>query len=129
MYTIGQLSEATGVPASTIRFWERKGLLPDAPRTGGQRRYDEHAATEVASLLLCQEAGFTLAEIRRMADELGCRPTTWRTFVKDKLRDIEQRQAQLEHARELLDHALDCRHDTILQCPEYLRLVRSRLPR
>ena len=128
MFTIGQLSEATGVPASTIRFWERRGLLPVADRQGGQRRYTDAALTEVATLLLCQEAGFTLAEIREVNDELATRTDSWRDFIRAKITDIERDQARLAHARELLEHALDCHHQVLSECPDFLAVVASRLP-
>ncbi|WP_208115692.1 MerR family transcriptional regulator [Labedaea rhizosphaerae] len=128
MLTIGQLSEATGVPASTIRFWERRGLLPLAQRRGGQRRYTEAALTQVATLLLCQEAGFTLAEVCQIEDELATRTDTWRDFIRAKITDIERDQARLAHARTLLEHALECHHEVLGECPDFQAVVASRLP-
>jgi DNA-binding transcriptional MerR regulator len=128
MLTIGQLSEATGVPASTIRFWERKGLLPLAERRGGQRRYTDTAVTDVATLLLCQEAGFTLAEVREIEDELATRTDTWRDFIRAKIADIERDQARLAHAKTLLQHALECHHEVLGECPDFQAVVASRLP-
>jgi DNA-binding transcriptional MerR regulator len=128
MLTIGQLSEATGVPSSTIRFWERKGLLPTAERRGGQRRYTDTAVTQVATLLLCQEAGFTLAEVREIEDELATRTDTWRDFIRAKVADIERDQARLAHAKTLLEHALECRHEVLGECPDFQAVVASRLP-
>ena len=128
MFTIGELAEATGVPASTIRFWERKGLLPVAERRGGQRRYTDAALMEVATLLLCQEAGFTLAEIGRIEDELATRTDTWRDFVRAKITDIERDQARLAHAKTLLEHALECHHEVLGECPDFQAVVASRLP-
>jgi DNA-binding transcriptional MerR regulator len=128
MLTIGQLSEATGVPASTIRFWERKGLLPLAERRGGQRRYTDTAVTDVATLLLCQEAGFTLAEVREIEDELATRTDTWRDFIRAKIADIGRDQARLAHAKTLLEHALECHHEVLGECPDFQAVVASRLP-
>ena len=64
LLTIGQLSAETGVPTSTIRFWERKGLLIPDHRQSGQRRYTSGAVRSVAMLRLLQEVGLTLADIR-----------------------------------------------------------------
>jgi DNA-binding transcriptional MerR regulator len=75
MLTIGQLSTATGVPTSTIRFWERKGLLRPARREQGQRRYSEDDLSAIGMVLVCQEAGFTLAEIGQMQRERAAKPT------------------------------------------------------
>jgi MerR family redox-sensitive transcriptional activator SoxR len=125
--TIGQLAKATGVPTSTIRFWERRGLLAPQARLAGQRRYSEDAAHQVGLLLLCQDAGFTLAEIQRMIAQRATDPTTWRRLVEDKMVDVESSLAKLHKAYELLSHALDCHHDDILSCPDFQEAVRHRV--
>jgi DNA-binding transcriptional MerR regulator len=119
LLTIGQLARETGVPDSTIRFWERKGLLAPTLRQGGQRRYALSAIATVAMLRLCQETGFSLADIRRLRDERAVTPRSWRRLVQEKLADVERQITALDHARELLTHALRCRHDDILACPSF----------
>jgi len=119
LLTIGELSGATGVPGSTIRFWERKRLLSPALRQGGQRRYEPSAVSHVAMLRLCQEAGFTLADIRRLIEERAITPSSWRGLVHEKLTDVERQITALEHARGLLAHALDCHHEDLLACPGF----------
>jgi DNA-binding transcriptional MerR regulator len=119
LLTIGQLARETGVPDSTIRFWERKGLLAPTLRQGGQRRYEPSAIATVAMLRLCQETGFTLADIRRLRDERAVTPRSWRRLIQEKLADVERQITALDHARELLAHALRCRHDDILACPSF----------
>ena len=105
LLTIGQLAAETGVPSSTIRFWERKGLLAPAGRRSGQRRYEPTAARSLALLRLCQEAGLTLADIRRFRDERAVTPGSWHTLVEQKLADVERQITALEHARKLNSHA------------------------
>jgi len=119
LLTIGQLAAETGVLSSTIRFWERKGLLAPARRQSGQRRYEATAARSVALLRLCQEAGLTLADIRRLRDERAVTPRSWHTLVEQKLADVERQITALEHARKLLSHAATCRHDDLLACPGF----------
>ena len=119
LLTIGQLAAATGVPSSTIRFWERKGLLAPARRQSGQRRYEATEARSVALLRLCQEAGLTLADIRRFRDERAVTPGSWHTLVEQKLADVEHQITALEHARKLLSHAATCHHDDLLTCPGF----------
>jgi DNA-binding transcriptional MerR regulator len=119
LLTIGQLARETGVPDSTIRFWERKGLLAPTLRQGGQRRYEPSAIATVAMLRLCQETGFTLADIRRLRDERAVTPRSWRRLIQEKLADVERQITALDHARGLLAHALRCRHDDILACPSF----------
>lgn len=80
--TIGELSKRTGVPSSTLRYWERVKVLPGAMRISGQRRYTADAVNLVEVLKLAQLSGFSLAEMRRLLH--GFRPETpaaerWRT--------------------------------------------------
>src|SRR6201996_2795427 len=119
LMTIGQLSAETGVPTSTIRFWERKGLLTPAARQSGQRRYTPDAVRSVAMLRLLQEVGLTLADIRRFRDERAVTPRSWHRLVAEKLVDVERQIAALEHARDLLSHASTCHHDDLLACPSF----------
>ena len=85
LMTIGQLSAETGVPTSTIRFWERKGLLSPALRQSGQRRYTVAAVRGVVMLRLLQEVGLTLADIRRFREERAVTPRSWHSLVAEKL--------------------------------------------
>jgi DNA-binding transcriptional MerR regulator len=117
--TIGQLAEETGVPTSTIRFWERRGLLIPDHRQSGQRRYTSDAVRSVAMLRLLQEVGLTLADIRRFREERAITPRSWHRLVAEKLTDVERQIAALEHARDLLSHASTCHHDDLLACPSF----------
>lgn len=125
MYTIGQLSAASGVPTSTIRFWERRGLLAPQAREGGQRRYGEDSLYEVGVLRLCQDAGFTLAEIKRVITRDEGEPG-WRAQVAEKMADVEAGLRRLNKARDLLAHALECEYDDIAQCPRFQAAVLQR---
>lgn len=127
MLTIGQLSAASGVPTSTIRFWERRGLLAPEARQGGQRRYDETALYLVGVLRLCQDAGFTLAEIKRVTAPRSDDPG-WREQVAAKMADVEASLRRLNKAHDLLAHALECEHDDIAQCPLFQAAVLQRTP-
>jgi MerR family redox-sensitive transcriptional activator SoxR len=124
--TIGQLSTATGVPTSTLRFWERKGLLPADARQAGQRRYDEDALTKVALLRLCQDAGLTLSEIGQIVHERVALSPSWRGFVRTKMDSLEENIAHLQHAHAMLAHALECPHEDISQCPKFRQALNHR---
>lgn len=126
MLTIGQLSELSGIPTSTIRFWERKGLLHPTAWTAGQRRYGDEARSQVAALRLCQDAGFTLAEIRQIWERREADPTAWRDFVRDKIVDITQRLEQLNRAHAMLSHALECPHEDITQWSKFVAAIDER---
>jgi DNA-binding transcriptional MerR regulator len=126
--TIGQLAAATGVPTSTIRFWERKAVLPPAERIGAQRRYPPRAVEWVVMLRKCQEAGLTLAEIRELQRRIAGREDGCRDLLRAKLVEIEAKIADLERAHEMLSHAVRCRYDDITQCPKFRAHLASWLP-
>ncbi|GLX24012.1 MerR family transcriptional regulator [Streptomyces lavendulae subsp. lavendulae] len=113
--TIGRLAETTGVPASAIRYWERHGLLPEPERVGGQRRYPPEAAERITVLRTCQRAGLTLVEIGEFQRERPQREA----MIRAKIGEIEQRMVDLEHARQLLTHALRCGEEDIVRCPKF----------
>ena len=125
--TIGQLADSCGVPTSTIRFWERRGLLEPATRQAGQRRYTEQSRITVALLKLCQDAGFTLAEIGQLTDRRTEDPQLWRTMVKDKIVDVEESLRRLHKAHDMLAHAVDCTHEDIAECPKFRTAIGNRL--
>ncbi|MCS0606304.1 MerR family transcriptional regulator [Streptomyces sp. LP11] len=113
--TIGQLAEATGVPASAIRFWERHGLLPVPERRSGQRRYAPEAAERIVVLRTYQQAGLTLEEIREFQRDQPHR----QAMIRAKITEIEQRTVDLRHATQLLEHALQCGEEDIVTCPRF----------
>lgn len=126
MLTIGQLSEATGIPTSTLRFWERRGLLTPDARKGGQRRYTEEALTKVALLRLCQDAGWTLTEIGQIVRERLALAPNWRATVRTKMDQLETEIAQLSHAHKMLEHVLECPHKDITRCPKFRSALEHR---
>ena len=66
--TIGELARRAGLATSAIRYYERVGLLAPADRVSGQRRYGEDTLRRLAFIAAAQNAGFTPAEIRELAD-------------------------------------------------------------
>lgn len=123
---IGEIADASGVPSQTIRFYERKGLLPDAERgSNGYRIYDESTLTRLRFINVAQAAGLTLSEIRSIVDlrDDGTAPCAHviglidskLTDVRARIRHLAAVQAELEALLErshLLDHA-DCSDDDI----------------
>ena len=84
--SIGELAEETDTPISTVRFYERKGLLAAPPRESGKRRYPPDAVDRVLLIRMWQDSGFTLGEI---ADLLAERHdlAEWKELVHRKIAD------------------------------------------
>lgn len=67
---IGELAQASGVAASTIRFYEKQGLLPKVPRTqAGYRLYDESIKARLDCIRLGQKLGFSLEELPKLLSQ------------------------------------------------------------
>ncbi len=100
---IGQLAATTDVPTSTLRYYERAGLLPPPARTeAGYRDYPDEAVGRVSFVRNAQTAGLTLAqigEILAIRDD-GHPPCAHvAELVDDRLTDIERRMTDLRRAR------------------------------
>ena len=64
--TIGEVARRAGVATSSIRYYERIGLLPEPDRLGGQRRYDARVLGKLGFIGIAQSAGFKLREIKEL---------------------------------------------------------------
>jgi MerR family redox-sensitive transcriptional activator SoxR len=102
--TIGELAARTGLPTSTLRYYDRIGLIPATSRSGGQRRYDPKVIQRVRAVTLCQRSGFSLEETGRLLD--GGRP--WQALARRKVEELQGRIAELEQTTALLRSALEC---------------------
>jgi DNA-binding transcriptional MerR regulator len=122
--SIGKLEAETGTPASTLRFYERKGLLPAPPRVGGQRRYPPAAIDRVLAIRLWQRAGFTIAEIGQLLAD-SQRRDVWQRTVRAKLADLQRHEEEIRRTRQQLEHALLCRASDWISCPWLVSLARS----
>ena len=95
---IGEVAEAVGVPTATIRFYERKGLLPQPHRgPNGYREYDDSTLTTLAFIRNAQAAGLTLVEIATILELTESRVSQIRTKALGRLR-TEMRSLRAEVA-------------------------------
>jgi MerR family transcriptional regulator, redox-sensitive transcriptional activator SoxR len=114
---IGEVAAAAGVATSTIRYYERIGLLPPARRVAGQRRYDADILHALTLIRLGKAAGFSLAELRTFAALGGTADApAWRSLVAGKLDEVRARRAQLEAMERLLELGLACGCLDITEC-------------
>ncbi|MDW3221086.1 MAG: heavy metal-responsive transcriptional regulator [Acidimicrobiales bacterium] len=108
---IGEFSDALGVPTQTVRFYERRGLLPRPERApNGYRLYDEVALQRGRFIRSAQAAGLTLAEIGSIIDirSDGAAPCTHvGALLEAKLAEVRERQRQLGALEGELEHLLE----------------------
>jgi DNA-binding transcriptional MerR regulator len=124
---IGELARRTGVATSALRYYERIGLLSPAERVGQRRHYPPSSAERVALIGLYQDAGFTLAEIRRMVAAMSRGRQAWNRLAERKIAELDARIADAKQARKLIKHALECRHRDHLDCPRFRAALEAQL--
>jgi DNA-binding transcriptional MerR regulator len=127
LITIGELARRAGRAGSALRYYERVGLLSPASRAGGKRHYAASGAERVALIRLCQDAGFTLREIRELLTTIGRRRSAWARLAEAKLRELDTRIAQAERARVMVQHALACPHRSVVTCPNFRAVLKTYL--
>lgn len=97
---IGEVADSLGLPTRTIRFYERRGLLPDPDRSAnGNRVYDETTIERLHFIKSAQTAGLTLAEISSVIDvrDSGAAPCEHVDgLLQAKLDDVQQRRRDLK---------------------------------
>jgi DNA-binding transcriptional MerR regulator len=106
---IGALATLVGVATSTLRYYERRGLVRADSRSSGQRRYQPATARRLVFVQMLQDAGLSLDEIQAVleADDNA----SWKAVARERLARLDEEIARLEHARRLLEGALLCRFD------------------
>lgn len=111
LLTIGEVGTRAGLRPSAIRYYEKLGLLPRATRVGGKRRYDASVFEWLSLIALAREAGFTMAEVKRLVKGFtpGTAPAArWRELATRKLDEIDVMMQRAERMRAVLRVALDC---------------------
>ena len=102
--TIGRLAKAAGVNVETIRYYQRRGLVPEPHKPqGGQRRYPSSAVERIAFIRRAQQLGFSLAEVKDLlqhSDGRNHRET--RRIAERKHASLELHIAQLTRMRKSL---------------------------
>ena len=115
MMPIGEVARRAGLPASTIRYYERVGLLPAPGRQGGRRRYTEDVLLRLRVIGFARENAFTLAEIRRL---LAGRPYSarLRQLAGAKIAELEAVARSARLMQGILRNALACNCATLEEC-------------
>jgi MerR family redox-sensitive transcriptional activator SoxR len=116
--TISKLAAAGGVNASAVRYYERRGLMPEPARAGGQRRYSPDSISRLRTIRAAQEVGFSLDEIGQLlagADD-GTSAEALRHLAERKLPDVEALIKRAETIKRWLDLAAQCRCDSLDVC-------------
>ena len=116
---IADVAKRTGVPASTLRYYEKKGLLKSLAGRGQRRQFAADVADRLALIALGQAAGFSLDEVGAMLVDLQVD----RQMLIAKADELDARIRRLQAMSKGLRHAAQCREQDHLACPKFQRLM------
>lgn len=120
---IGEVAAACDVPVATVRYYERRGLVPDPPRrASGYRRYPPDTVERIRFIQRAKELGFTLEEIGellRLRVDPGSTCEQVRRRAEAKIADVEDRIRSLETIRRALGQLADAcaAEGPVSECP------------
>ncbi len=119
---IGEVAQRAGVPASTLRYYEEKGLIASTGRRGLRRLFAGGVVERLALIALGRAAGFSLDEIARMFAPDG-RPRIDRQMLAAKADELDKKIRELTAMRDGLRHAAACKAPSHMECPTFRRLL------
>ncbi len=104
-FTIGELGKAAGVPASTVRYYERTGLVRRPPRSASNYRlYREEDVYRVRFIKAAQATGFTLDDVAELLKPSSCSEV--QGHIEERLEEVSARMKDLRHVQRVLKGAL-----------------------
>ena len=121
---IAEVARQTGIAASTLRFYEEKGLIASVGRRGLRRVFTPGVLERLALIGLGRTAGFSLDEIGRMFAP-GGEIRIERTMLEAKAAQLDRTIAKLSAMRDGLRHAAACPAPTHMQCPTFRRHLQA----
>jgi MerR family transcriptional regulator, redox-sensitive transcriptional activator SoxR len=120
---IGELARRAGVSTSSLRFYEKAGLLPPPPRASKRRHYNPQILGRVRIILLAREAGFSIEETRTFLHGYpsGTPPAArWRALAQKKIAELDALLTRVSRMKNILEASFHCE---CLQLEDCERLV------
>ncbi len=121
---ISEVAKRTGVPASTLRYYEKRGLIASLTPQGTRRRFAPAVLDQLALVALGQAAGLSLDEVHSMLSPNG-RPNIDRQLLAHKASELDTTIRQLSAVRRGLRHAAACPAPSHAECPTFKKLLKA----
>ena len=120
--TVGEVARRSGVPVSTVHFYESKGLIASTRNSGNQRRFESVVLRYIAIIKVAQRTGIPLEEIREaMArfpqDSNKLTPAQWKQLSSQWRANLDERIRKLTRLRDELDTCIGCGCLSLKDCP------------
>lgn len=120
LLSVGEMAERSGVPVSTLHFYESKGLISSLRSAGNQRRYRRDALRKLAVIRIAQRVGMPLDAIRealsRLPDKRAPTLADWRRLSSDWRAELDERITQLQSLRDQLTDCIGCGCLSLQRC-------------
>lgn len=116
---IGDVAERLGMPASTIRYYEKVGLITQQRRVSGRRQFDDRALLTLQFVRLAQAAGFSLSETKSLLESYAADPGPagmWKPFAEAKRANVRQQIKGLKKVDRVLSALLSCDCASLSEC-------------
>lgn len=121
---IGEVVQRAGVPASTLRFYEEKGLIASVGRQGLRRQFNATVLERLALISMGRAAGLSLDDIAAMLGPDG-QPSIDRSLLAARADELEKTVRRLGVMRDALRHAAACSAPSHMECPTFRRILRA----
>ncbi len=120
---ISEVAKRSGIPASTLRFYEEKGLIESLGRRGLRRTFEFEVFGRLSLIALGRMAGFSLDQIKAMFGN-GPAAQIDRGLLADKANELDRMIKQLSALKSGLEHAAVCPAPSHIECPSFRRLLK-----
>lgn len=123
---IGVVAARSGMAPSALRYYESEGIIVSVDRKGLRRQFRPDVLTTLAVVAMCQQAGFTLEEVKLVLATGG--GPSWKTFAERKRDELRGQAAHLSTIADQLDHALRCPSPNVFDCEHFRASLEDALP-
>ncbi|MEP4432761.1 MAG: helix-turn-helix domain-containing protein, partial [Hyphomicrobiales bacterium] len=116
---IAEVAQRSGLNPSTLRYYEKRGLIASDGRRGLRREYDDSVLTRLALIALGRRAGFSLEEIGVLFRPQGGKLELSRQELQSQAGNLRSQAQELITTADLLDHIAACSAPSHLECPRF----------
>ena len=116
LLSIGAVASSSGVPITTLRYYERRGLIDEPERQGGQRRYQPDVLVRLMVIRFCRIAGLDLDDIAKVVNDDSSDQATTKAIAAEHLNAIDRQMEQLTMAKAMMEAALACSCASVERC-------------
>lgn len=122
---IAEVAKKSSLNPSTLRYYEKRGLITSDGRRGLRREYDDSVLTRLALIALGRRAGYSLDQIGDLFRPQGGKYDLNRHELRNQARNLRNQAQELQATADLLDHVAACTAPSHLECPRFQTLLKG----